>query len=53
VLSEAVLKVLPEIKTAANLDVKVTYDKFKIPIRTTFPYTHEEAFAGRSRQKRL
>lgn len=43
VLTEAVLKVLPEIKTSSDLDVKVTYDKFQIPVRTTFPYTHAEA----------
>ena len=51
-LSEAVLKVLPEIKTAANLEVKVTYDKFKIPIRTTFPYTHEEALRWQEQAKK-
>jgi neutral ceramidase len=46
------LKYCLEIKTAANLDVKVTYDKFKIPIRTTFPYTHEEALRWQEQAKK-
>lgn len=43
ILSDAVLKVLPAIKTSSDLAVKVSYDKFQIPVRTTFPYTHAEA----------
>jgi len=52
VLSEAVLKVLPEIKTSADLDVKVSYDKFQIPVRTSFPYTHEEALRWQEQAKK-
>ena len=52
VLTEAVLRILPKIKTSSNLDVKVTYDKFKIPIRTNFPYTHEEALRWQEQAKK-
>ena len=52
VLSEAVLKLLPEIKTLADLVVKVSYDKFQIPIRTSFPYTHQEALLWQEKAKK-
>ena len=52
VLSEAVLKVLPEIKTSEDLVVKVSYDKFQIPIRTSFPYTHQEALLWQEKAKK-
>ncbi len=52
VLSEAVLKLLPEIKTSADLVVKVSYDKFQIPIRTKFPYTHQEALIWQEKAKK-
>jgi neutral ceramidase len=52
ILSEAVLKVLPEIKTSADLVVKVSYDKFQIPIRTSFPYTHQEALLWQEKAKK-
>ena len=52
VLSEAVLKLLPEIKTSADLVVKVSYDKFQIPIRTSFPYTHQEALLWQEKAKK-
>lgn len=52
ILSEAVIKVLTEIKTSANLDVRVSYDKFQIPVRTTFPYTHEEALRWQEQAKK-
>jgi len=52
VISESVLKVLPEIKTSADLDVKVSYDKFQIPVRTSFPYTHEEALRWQEHAKK-
>ena len=53
VLTEAVLKVLPGIKTSADLDVKVSYDKFQIPKRTTFPYTHEEALRWQEQARKI
>ncbi|MFA6944395.1 MAG: neutral/alkaline non-lysosomal ceramidase N-terminal domain-containing protein [Pedobacter sp.] len=52
VLSEAVLKVLPGIKTSEELVVKVSYDKFQIPVRTSFPYTHEEALRWQEQAKK-
>ncbi len=52
VLSQAVLKVLPEIKTSEDLVVKVSYDKFQIPIRTSFPYTHQEALLWQEKAKK-
>ena len=53
ILSEAVLKILPSIKTSSNLDVKVSYDKFPIPKRTTFPYTHKEALEWQRKAKEI
>jgi hypothetical protein len=51
-MSEAVLKVLPSIKTSDNLEVRVAYDKFKIPLRNTFPYTQAEAIAWQQRAQK-
>jgi len=53
VLTDAVLKILPGIKTSADLDVKVSYDKFQIPRRTTFPYTHAEALRWQEQAKKV
>ncbi len=42
-MSEAVLRLLPTIKTSGEMVVDVTYDRFAVPLRTTYPYTHAEA----------
>jgi len=51
VLAEAVLKVIPTILTSSNISVKVAYDKFKVPRRTTFPISHAEALSWQERAK--
>jgi len=43
IMTDAVLRLLPSIKTAGNLEVRATYDHFNFPRRTTYPYTHAEA----------
>ena len=43
VMTDAVLKLLPSIQTAGDIKVRATYDKFNVPRRTNFPYTHAEA----------
>lgn len=51
-MTEAVLKVLPSIKTSNTMEIKVAYDKFKIPLRTTFPYTQAEALAWQAKAQK-
>jgi neutral ceramidase len=53
VLSEVVLKTLLGITTSTDLSVKVSYDKFQIPARTTFPYTHKEALLWQAQAKKV
>jgi hypothetical protein len=43
IMTDAVLKLLPSIKTSGDLVVRATYDHFNFPRRTTYPYTHAEA----------
>ena len=43
IMTDAVLQLLPSIKTSGDLQVRATYDHFDFPRRTTYPYTHAEA----------
>jgi neutral ceramidase len=43
IMTDAVLNLLPSIKTSGDLVVRATYDHFNFPRRTTYPYTHAEA----------
>jgi len=43
VMTDAVLKLLPSIQTSGDIKVRAAYDKFKVPRRINFPYTHAEA----------
>ena len=43
IMTDAVLKLLPLIKTSGDMVVRATYDHFNFPRRTTYPYTHAEA----------
>lgn len=51
-MGEAVLKVLASIKTEDNPAVRVAYDKFKVPLRTTYPYTQAEALAWQQKAQK-
>jgi neutral ceramidase len=51
IMTEAVLKLLPSIKTSDDMIVRAAYDKFNIPRRTTFPYTYEESVKWLERAK--
>ncbi len=51
-MTDAVLKVLPSIKTSNSMQIRVAYDKFKIPLRTTYPYTQAEALAWQQRAQK-
>ena len=51
VLTEAVLKTIPGITTSSKLSVKVAYDKFSVPRRTTFPISHAEALIWQEKAK--
>ena len=42
-MSKAVLEVLPSIETSGDMVVDVAYDRFPVPLRKTYPYTHAEA----------
>jgi len=52
IMTDAVLKLLPSIKTSDDMVVRTAYDKFKIPRRTTFPYTQEEALKWQKRAQK-
>jgi len=52
IMTDAVLKVLPSIKTSDDMQVRVAYDKFKVPRRTSFPYTQAEALAWQQRAQK-
>lgn len=52
IMTDAVLKVLPSIQTSGDLQLKVAYDKFKVPRRTTFPYTQKEALLWKQRAQK-
>ena len=43
IMSQAVLEILPSIETSGKMVVDVAYDRFPVPLRTTYPYTHTEA----------
>jgi len=43
IMTDAVLKLLPLIKTSGDLLVRASYDHFDFPTRTTYPYSHTEA----------
>jgi len=51
VLTEAVLKTIPGITTSGNINVKVAYDKFSVPRRTTFPISYAEALKWQEKAK--
>ena len=51
VLTEAVLKTIPGITTSGKINVKVAYDKFSVPRRTTFPISHAEALKWQEKAK--
>ena len=51
VLADAVLKVISGIKTSESISVKVAYDKFRVPRRTTFPISHAEALSWQEKAK--
>ncbi len=53
IMTDAVLKLLPSIPTSADLVVRVAYDKFKIPRRTTFPYTQAEALRWQEQSRKI
>ncbi len=48
IMTDAVLRLLPSIKTSGDLVVRATYDHFDFPRRTTYPYTHAEALRWQS-----
>lgn len=52
IMTDAVLKLLPSIKTSDDMPVRVVYDKYKVPRRTTFPYTQEEALLWQERAQK-
>lgn len=52
ILTDAVLKLLPSIKTSDDMQVRAAYDKFKIPRRTSFPYTQAEAILWQKRAQK-
>ena len=52
IMSDAVLKLLPSIQTSDDIPVRVAYDKFKVPRRTTFPYTQAEALLWQQRAQK-
>lgn len=43
ILSKEVLKLLPSIETSGDIEVDVAYDRFPVPLRSTYPYSHAEA----------
>lgn len=43
IMTDAVLKLLPSIKTSGDMVVRAAYDHFDFPRRTTYPYTYAEA----------
>jgi len=43
ILSDAVLSVLPAIKTRGDMKVGAAYERFDFPRRSTYPYTYAEA----------
>lgn len=48
IMTDAVLKLLPSIKTSGDMVVRATYDHFNFPRRATYPYTHTEALRWQS-----
>lgn len=52
IMTEAVLKLLPSIVTTDDAPVRVSYDKFAVPRRTTFPYTPAEAQAWQDKARK-
>lgn len=48
-LSESVLELLPAIEVSGDMIVDITYDRFPVPFRTTYPYTHPEALEWQKR----
>lgn len=53
-MANALLELLPSIETNGNITVGGSYDHFDFPIRTTYPWTHEEALNWeREAQERL
>jgi neutral ceramidase len=52
IMTEAVLKLLPTIETTDDIPVRVSYDKFAVPRRTTFPFTQAEALSWQERARK-
>ncbi len=52
IMTEAVLKLLPSIRTSESMELKVAYDKFRVPRRTSFPVTREEALLWQQRAQK-
>jgi len=50
-MAEAILKILPRMKTSNDQIVKTTYDKFDYPLRNSYPVTVEEAEKNLSEAK--